>query len=61
MGQAEDRERELLEKEKKTHNTARYFTEQRQVAWVVLLAVPVLHGIAFYVESGKDSVKLGEL
>jgi len=31
------------------------------LAWVVLLAVPVLYGIAFYVESGKDSVKLGEL
>jgi len=32
-----------------------------RLAWVVLLAVPVLYAIAFYVESGKDSVKLGEL
>lgn len=32
-----------------------------RLAWVVLFAVPVLWGIAFYVESGKDSVKLGEI
>jgi len=39
----------------KTHNTARYFTEQRQVAWVVLLGT-VLWGIYgyFHMPQRKD-------
>ena len=39
MGQAEDRERELLEKEKRTHNTARFFVENRHISWVLLVTV----------------------
>jgi len=39
VGQAEDRERELLEKEKKTHNTARFFVENRHISWVLLVTV----------------------
>ena len=39
MGQADDRERELLEKEKTTHNTARFFVENRHISWVLLVTV----------------------
>jgi hypothetical protein len=39
VGQAEDRERELLEKEKTTHNTARFFVENRHISWVLLVTV----------------------
>ena len=39
MGQADDRERALLEKEKTTHNTARFFVENRHISWVLLVTV----------------------
>ena len=39
MGTAEERERQLLEKEKQTHNTARFFVENRHISWVLLATV----------------------
>ncbi len=39
MGTAEERERALLEKEKNTHNTARFFVENRHISWVLLATV----------------------